>query len=225
MTVMVVTQKALEELDNELRKQSKDKSHVVKLMEYYAKFNLIKMIPMLPSEEGNPRYEVEILSNEDPTPEINTKDPCVMYSIISFKNKNMRLFLRGIDFYLDIKFNETNEKKDNKIVSVLKKAVRKKKAIDKKNKETGEGFDFYSSKVRIEAKEIANVRDSLRIFLKEFKCKELLDLLFFSNKSEISYKREVYASDLRKGKIKELTIQDISFLFDPNKKKWIEQCD
>lgn len=65
----------------------------------------------------------------------------------------------------------------------------------------------------------------MRIFLKEFKCKELLDLLFFSNKSEISYKKEVYASDLRKGKIKELTIQGIQFIFDFKKKKWLEQYD
>lgn len=67
-----------------------------------------------------------------------------------------------------------------------------------------------------------NIGDQLSKFLKQVGGKTMRDLLFDATSSSLKYKKIVKIKDLKKAKVKSLTLKGIRYDFDFEQNIWVE---
>lgn len=130
-----------------------------------------------------------------------------------------RLRLKGIENPIDIKFKKRNGGY-SAIVCELYRAFGQ-----RKNKDTEEIERQLKKELAVgleKENKAKNIGDQLSKFLKRVGGKTMRDLLFDATSSSLKYKKIVKIKDLKKAKVKSLTLKGIRYDFDFEQNIWVE---
>ncbi len=179
-------------------------------------------IKITPIENTSLKYELEILDNsleKKLEPRKPLKPKTVIFAQIIFKSQIFRLRLKGIENPIDIKFKK-RKNGYSAIVCELYRALKQ-----RKNKYTEEIERQLKEELAVgleKENKAKNIGDQLSKFLKQVGGKTMRDLLFDATSSSLKYKKIVKIKDLKKAKVKSLTLKGIRYDFDFEQNIWVE---
>lgn len=180
------------------------------------------VIKFTPIENTPNKYEIEILDNSlEKKLELSKtlKPKTVIFAQIIFKSNTFRLRLKGIDKPIDVKFKK-RKGGYSAIVCELYRALKQ-----RKNEDTEEIERQLKEERAVGLKKenrAKNIGDQLSKFLKPLGGKTMRDLLFDATSSSLKYKKIVKIKDLKKAKVKSLTLKGIRYDFDFEQNIWVE---